>query len=361
MTVTQEQPAPSFSPDEILVRFEQAKANTPGIRPRDAARSIGISEAQLVAARVGDGVTKLAPEWALLLNGLGAVGRVMSLVRNESAVHERKGIFENVRVPNNQGGIILGEDIDLRLFLGQWTSMFLVEDQTKQGLRRSIQIFDQAGDAVQKIYPQDTADHEAFDALIKDLRAEVQDRVLDVIPAPAFELSAPLQQEDLGDFQEAWAGMTDVHQLFRILRKYDLSRKRALEAVGTDWARPVEPHALRHCLEAAAERQSDIMIFVGNRGIIQIHTGTVTHLKEMGPWFNVLDPDFNLHLREDQIGECWLVRKPTKDGIVSSLEVFDQQGDIILQMFGKRQEGQKESPEWRTILDGLADWAREAA
>ena len=71
-------------------------------------------------------------------------------------------------------------------------------------------------------------------------------------------------------------------------------------------------------------RRTPIMCFVGNPGCIQIHTGPIYTLKVMGPWFNILDPTFNLHLREDAIHQGWVVRKPTRDGIVTSLELFDR-------------------------------------
>src|SRR3546814_4658978 len=71
------------------------------------------------------------------------------------------------------------------------------------------------------------------------------------------------------------------------------------------------------------------MIFVGSPGMVQIHTGPVTTLKQVGPWFNVLDPGFNLHLRDGDITEAWVVRKPTRDGIVTALEVYDAEGRQI--------------------------------
>ena len=40
-----------------------------------------------------------------------------------------------------------------------------------------------------------------------------------------------------------------------------------------------------------------IMCFVGNRGCIQIHSGPITNIKPMGPWINVLDETFHLHLQ----------------------------------------------------------------
>ena len=95
------------------------------------------------------------------------------------------------------------------------------------------------------------------------------------------------------------------------------------------------------------------VFFVGNNGAIQIHTGPVANIQPMGPWINVMDPTFHLHLRQDHITECWVVRKPTKDGHVTSLEAYDAKGEMIIQFFGKRKEGNVELAAWRDILDGL--------
>ena len=54
-------------------------------------------------------------------------------------------------------------------------------------------------------------------------------------------------------------------------------------------------------LEGAAAAELPVMIFVGNPGCVQIHSGPVRRIEVMGPWLNVLDPRFNLHLREDLI------------------------------------------------------------
>ncbi|MGX9182459.1 ChuX/HutX family heme-like substrate-binding protein, partial [Mesorhizobium sp. BHbdii] len=96
-----------------------------------------------------------------------------------------------------------------------------------------------------------------------------------------------------------------------------------------------------------------IMCFVGNRGCIQIHSGPVGSIKPMGPWINVLDETFHLHLRTDHIDEVWAVRKPTKDGHVTSLEVFGAEGEMIIQFFGKRHEGESERDDWRFLAENL--------
>ena len=106
-------------------------------------------------------------------------------------------------------------------------------------------------------------------------------------------------------------------------------------------------------MRAAAEAETPIMCFVGNHGAIQIHTGPVKNIQPMGPWINVLDSTFHMHLRMDHIAECWVVRKPTTDGHVTSLEAYDASGEMIIQFFGKRKEGMVERPDWREILANL--------
>ena len=63
--------------------------------------------------------------------------------------------------------------------------------------------------------------------------------------------------------------------------------------------------------------------------MIQIHTGPVRQLRRTGPWYNVLDPKFNLHLDTTAIASSWVVNKPTSDGWVTSLELYAANGDLI--------------------------------
>jgi putative hemin transport protein len=95
------------------------------------------------------------------------------------------------------------------------------------------------------------------------------------------------------------------------------------------------------------------MIFVGSRGCIQIHTGRIARLLDTHGWFNILDPDFNLHLREQAVARVFSVRKPTDDGVVTSIEAFDGRNRNILLMFGERKPGKPELEPWRAIVARL--------
>jgi putative hemin transport protein len=95
------------------------------------------------------------------------------------------------------------------------------------------------------------------------------------------------------------------------------------------------------------------MIFVGNRGCIQIHSGPIERLLEVPGWFNVVDPTFNLHLREAAVARVFSVRKPTDDGVVTSIEAFDGHDRNILLMFGARKPGTPELEQWRALVAGV--------
>ena len=136
-----------------------------------------------------------------------------------------------------------------------------------------------------------------------------------------------------------------------MLRRHGITRRQALAAAGEDLSRRVADIAPRRLLEAAAADGLPIMVFVGNRDAIQIHTGPVKRLlPSPGGWFNVLDPDFNLHLRETGVASAWRVVKPAADGVVTSLELLDQGGAVIAQFFGARKPGEPERPRWRELV-----------
>src|SRR5690606_20879871 len=113
-------------------------------------------------------------------------------------------------------------------------------------------------------------------------------------------------------------------------------------------------------LEEASASKLPIMIFAGNRGNIQIHQGKVRTIRLLerghdGPqnWLNVLDPDFNMHLRMDLVDSAWVVKKPTTEGEVTSVELFDSARNMIAQFFGLRKPGIPERETWRDLVSRL--------
>jgi putative hemin transport protein len=334
---------------EALVKQRDA---TPGVRARDAARLLGVSEAELVACRVGEGVIRLEPDFAGLLRAMPSVGEVMVLTRNEHCVHEKHGRFDNVSIGPGHA-LVLNHHVDLRLFMSHWRHGFVVTEEVASGLRTSLQVFDIDGVAVHKIYLTKDSDRAAFDALVERFRSPEQTSEIVIAPLPPRRPDRPDEEIDVATFHKHWRALQDTHDFFGLLMEFGVGRAQAMRLAEREFAYPVKPGSLGLALESAARTATPIMCFVGNAGCIQIHSGPVETLKVMGPWFNVLDPTFNLHLREDAIDQAWVVRKPTTDGIVTSLELFDADGFCFAQFFGERKPGKAELEPWREIVAAL--------
>jgi len=333
---------------DLAARWSRLRGEQPKLRIRDAALTLGVSEAELVALGVGTTATPLAADWRSILSEMPQVGRVMCLTRNEHCVHERHGRFEDVQVTGPHG-LVLGPDIDLRLFLGSWKHGFAVREPLKKGERLSLQFFDGSGEAVHKIYATDETDRAAFDALIARHRAAAP-ATLAVAPRAADTVDRPDSEIDVEGLRHAWRAMKDTHEFFGMLGKFKVGRVQALRLVGEEFARELPPRALRSAIETAGADGTPIMIFVGSGGCIQIHSGPIERLVEVHGWFNVLDPAFNLHLREAGVARVFSVRKPTEDGVVTSIEAFCSRDRNILLMFGARKPGKPELEAWRNIV-----------
>ncbi|MGB3831633.1 MAG: ChuX/HutX family heme-like substrate-binding protein [Mesorhizobium sp.] len=345
------------APHEI----RRARSENPKMRERDLAAQLGVSEAEFLAAHCGEGVVRVEALANDLLTGLEAVGEVMALTRNDSAVHEKIGVYDKV-VTGEHSALALGENIDLRIFPKVWAHGFAVEKRDGDDIRRSLQFFDAAGEAVHKVHLRPGSNLYAYQKLVARLQSADQSPVISVAPAPAdpdAEVSGTPTDADA--LRENWSKLTDVHQFFGMLRKLKLGRRQAVRMVGADYAWPLEAGAVPVMFDRAVAAQVPIMCFVGNRGCIQIHSGPVSNIKPMGPWLNVMDETFHLHLRTDHIAEVWAVRKPTKDGHVTSLETYDSNGRMIIQFFGKRHEGEVERADWRTLAESLPRLAAPVA
>ncbi len=333
-----------------------------GARHRDVAASLGVSEGELIAAHVGASVgaglaaRRLCGPWPALIAALETAGTVMALTRNTSCVHEKTGVYRATSAQGPAGremGLVLGDDIDLRVFYSHWAHGFAVEEGNPRGVQRSLQFFDAQGTAVHKVFVRPATDLVAWQALVQAHVGVAQQGGLVVQPATAGAAETPDSEIDVPAFRQAWASLRDTHEFFAMLKAHGVSRTQALRLADPGYAQRVEGSAVRDVLHAAARDALPIMVFVGNPGMIQIHTGPVQRVEVMGPWLNVLDAGFNLHLREDHIAQAWVVRKPTSDGLVSSLELFDAAGQTIAMLFGERKPGRPELCAWRRLTDAL--------
>ncbi|WPA91200.1 ChuX/HutX family heme-like substrate-binding protein [Providencia zhijiangensis] len=342
----------------LFERYQQAKADNKAKYARDLAAYLNVSEGELLHSRVGrDKAKRLSIDAPTLLTALEAVGPVKAITRNEYVVHEQVGRYENAKFSPHGGLILNPRALDLRMFFSHWDSIFVLTEEAKHGERHSIQFFDKHGDALHKVYTTDETDMDAWNALIEKYTTSENPllAVEKVQPHHAQPISDELKQQ----LDQEWRNMTDVHQFFILLKKNNLSRQQVFRAVSDDLAWQVPNDSFNQLVNTAFADQNEIMIFVGNRGCVQIFTGKIKRLMPHQTegsdikWLNIFNPDFTLHMIENGVAECWVTRKPTEDGFVTSLEVFDDQGNQIAQMYGQRTEGTPEQEHWRQQVMSL--------
>lgn len=334
-----------------------ARKASPKARARDLAASLGTAEASLCAAICGHGATRIDAHPDAIIAHVTALGRVMALTRNESCVIEKSGIFDNYR-SGPHAALVVNEDIDLRLFPKHWVHAFAMEEDGPNGPRRSVQVFDAAGDAIHKIYLREDSNIAAFQALVDDLRLPDQGDSLKLTPRqpPAPAKGNPQRADEL---RAGWDAMTDTHQFMRLTARLKMNRLGAYRMAGAPYVRPLAPGAVETLIERAAETGVPTMFFVGNQGCIEIHTGPIHRIVRTGPWINVLDPGFDLHLRMDHIAETYAVVKNTQRGPAHSVEFFDHEGGLIAQIFGVLRAGDAAVQGWNALVADLPTLSSE--
>ncbi|MEO1282012.1 MAG: ChuX/HutX family heme-like substrate-binding protein [Pseudomonadota bacterium] len=345
-----------LNPNETRLREAELRARTGKLRMRDVANELDVPEAALLEARLATGeATRLKRQdgeagFGKIIEHVVAVGEVMALTRNAHCVHEQHGRYSQPKFYGAMGQVV-GE-VDLRIFTQHWCFGYAMREPLESGTRHSLQFFDEFGDAVHKIYVTQATDFGAFETLVAD-HTEPHPSPPTYTTKSSPKPESADESIDLDGFRLGWAKLEHSHAFYGLLNEYGVGRHQAMRLGGPDFVRQIDPKHVRKAFETCAFEKTPVMIFVSNAGCVQIHSGSIDNIKIMGPWFNILDPHFNLHLREDRISFAYVVRKPSVRGDVHAIELYDEDGFCFLQMFGERKPGETEREDWRSTVLSL--------
>ncbi|MPQ77318.1 ChuX/HutX family heme-like substrate-binding protein [Hydrogenovibrio sp. JE_KL2] len=329
-------------------KLELAQSERPP-RAREAAKTLGISEAEYVALDCGEGVQALnMTRITEILLGVPLIGEVMALTRNDAAVMEHHGKYTGAAM--RKGLLVFSSPdslIDLRLRINAWQFGFAVDENG----RHSLQFFDQYGRAAHKIYMTEYSDFEAYLGLIAEFEAPDCFDEIKRLKMPA-ETATPLPEVDVQALRKDWRSIEDSHHVNALLKAYGLTRPQVYERLGDD-AKQLDKDGLKTLLETASEQQWRLNMFAPNGVATQIHSGPVSKIVEMGPWLNVLDPKFNLHLNATLVTQVWSVSKYL-DGRVNSrsVQLFDaNQQSVMMVYFAPEMANTLQEASWNAFLD----------
>ncbi len=319
-------------PNAAALRAQFAQACQRGLRAREAAHAIGLSEGAAMAAHVGlhDQPLRAVPlqrNWLALLQALQACGPLMALTRNASTVHEKTGLYENLSI-EGQVVRVCGPDRELQLFLEHWHAGFVVTqapDGTHGPMQASLQFYDRSGTAVHKIYPRSATSLVAW----------------------AQVLNTWIDPQQVPDFVSTWRPAMAPPE------------RRTVSLACAPVSQPLACSAVRTLLMGAALDALPLRIAVTSPGCRQIHTGPVQRVEPMEMrgmvWLNVLDPGFNLHLREDLVTSVWLVEQPGDHGSATSLNAFDADDGLMATFSAVHALGEHEPAAWRALMAAVRE------
>ncbi len=345
-------PISSPNATELKAKWQTLRRNDPQLRIHEAAEHLGVSEAELLATGCGENVTRLKGDSGQLIHSLPRLGRVLAVTGNRHAVLEKRGHYGNVSITGNRG-LVLTDQIDLRLILKHWCLGFAVQEEVEGKPRLSLQFFDREGGAAHQVFLTEESRHHAYEAAVECYCAKDQSpgQVVGSLPAAAQEKSDGTI--DRAGLMNAGRGMQDIDDFFHVLETFEAGHTQALRLADRALAYPVAASSLALVLERACATKTPIRVLVGNRGAIQVHSGPVRCLRRTGPWLVALDENFSLHVREQCIASAWVVRQPPMDGAVTSLELYDEADEPIVSLSGQRQPGDVEPESWRRFLAEL--------
>ncbi|WP_200176107.1 ChuX/HutX family heme-like substrate-binding protein [Ectothiorhodospira shaposhnikovii] len=348
------QPKMAGSRDLLGAWYALQQQDASALSLHDAARQLGVTEAQLLLARRDEGVIPLQPDWATLLPALESLGPVVGVTRNAHAIHERTGVYGNVRFMGG-GARLESADISLHLTLSHWHHAMAVVEESVGETCRSLAFFDRSGAAVHTIHLSADSDVKAFERMVSRHRLGMESWRFSpsLFQEPDHPVSQGIPRVDITTLRDGWDNLLDSHDFEALLRQCGLSRLNALRLAGRERAFPVARDNGFTILEYVRDDALQVMVSVANPATVQVHAGLLNRCFQGDGWWRVLDPRFRLHLCQSGISEVWVVCRPSRQGTTHSLEWYSRDGQLVMQLLGKSGRGQPDDPLWRNLMGSL--------
>ena len=250
------------------------------LRIRDAAFKLNLSEAELLSTKSGEQVNFLKVVDKIdFLKKILTLDKLMFLSRNDYVVHEKTVFCQDVEL---KGGSLIkfkNSQTDILKFDIDSIKYIFSEKKIHNNKNlRSIQFFNQAGSSVFKIYLK-SDQGEAFDKLISEFQVDYN-----------FELQSSL-----------YFNTSEI-----LTRRKDLCRDsfdsfKYKDLIEWKCSSINKTGVFRNILEVASKEKYELGIYVIGPNCNQFHFGHIEKVVDYRGWLNVLDPEFNIHVKEDFI------------------------------------------------------------
>ena len=299
---------------ELSEGWRRLRAADPFMTLASAAVRLDVPEAELVGALCGEGALRLDGPFGDLVRMLPQLGRVRAVTRNPHATIETRGVYPAPEV----GCAGVAGEIGTRFYLEQWRYGYALEPAIAPEGDPALVFYDRRGWAVHEVHTE-TETHRDVLARLVDLFA-----AFNQAPGEEIVLASP----------QVLASRTDSSAWLR----------------QAEDAHPVPIGALTEVLDGARVDAIPVSVAVRSTGVVQRFSGLLHGVTGAGSGLVVEAPWVRICIAPRGLTEAWIVRTPSLDGPVTSLELLDASANVVMSVSGARWPGKPEPAPWRDLL-----------
>lgn len=279
------------------------------------------------------------------MSGLG----IMDVsVKNSVATLEYAGYFLNYYSDN---GICLCRFGGGRLTINSACKMSAcaIEDIGKRG----IQLVDRFGSSLLQL--MSCVDLSRFnDFLIAYLSEYMKFLPNKSRPDTPTNLFSPLK--DLGLLKDAWLGKGTVDDVELIIQDNGNNRQDIYSALLSDYAVQIQEPAVGLFLQQLAVLGHELCVTLVNEGVKQVFVSKILQVERDGDWLKCQGSEIKFSLNTVNVGSVWMIHKPTVNGWVNYIDVFDRGGRHVLKLNDNGDAECGDSHDWSDLLtEAVAD------
>ena len=276
------------------------------VRIRDAAAKLLVSEVELLSTSIGESVHFINfKDFNTFLNDILSLDKIMLLTRSDYVVHEITVETNNITLDSNN--LIFDKTTSqplLRLNPDDF-HYCLSELKEHQGKNLySFQFFNKCGNSVIKIYLKGKSEN-VFEKIISKYKTD-------------YDYSIQKNQPH---------NIKQTYDSNNLSIQYEFGSPPIKESI---MFKEFDGSILRTTMEALAKNSISTQFYGIGPNTIQYYNGIIKNVLDYGPWINVIDKKFNIHILENKIISSRLNSFNIKNKNYHSISFFDKNDNHVM-------------------------------
>ena len=296
---------------------------------------------------IADKALHLLPAWEEIVKAFEKAGTFTVRTSSGGVAIEQTGVIDEVFL-RGEGAFasVVQDNMDLRFLLKRLARGEVHPAHT------TIDIYNEAGALATSFHGADAAGKATIEAIAR--RFGTEHAPAQVSNAGNRRAGVADKDADVEAVRADWKAMTNVHHFEALLAKHRVGRLQAFRMMKGDYTHELAADAFPDLLAKLDKTGEKVMVFVANRGFVQIFSGPAKAPKRVGHGWEIIHEHSKVFVPDAALQHLWLVNKPTAAGIISSLEIVSEAEDQALaSIFGKHPHGDPQPASWLELLNTL--------